>query len=98
MKKIIICAFGVLSILVLFLAIASYAAPKIETEPDVVYPYDSDEKTQQEWIENKIIYLEKTYGQKIIEVKEDENWVTFTFETEYMSPKCQMKGMKYPKH
>lgn len=64
---------------------------------DVPYPHDADEATKQAWIEEKIDYLEEHYGQKVIDVKEDDESITFIFEIEHMSSKTQVEEEMYTK-
>lgn len=69
----------------------------IETKQDVPYPHNANEVTKQKWIDEKKDYLENKYDQKVIEVKEDGDCITFVFKMEYMSSKLQVKEEIYKK-
>lgn len=86
LTKVLIC-------LVFLIFVTSCA--NIKTEQDIPYPHDANEAAKQKWIDEKIDYLEKKHGQKVIEVKEDGDCITFVFEIEYMSSKLQVKEERY---
>lgn len=56
----------------------------------VPFPDGANKITKQQWIKDKIDYLDKIHNQKVIEVKQDENSITFIFETEHMSSKVHI--------
>lgn len=64
---------------------------------DVPYVCGMNEEEKQKWIEEKIIFLEEAYQQKVISVDENNDSITFIFETEYMSPKVQFEKASYSK-
>ena len=79
----------------LFMTLASCAASNIEI--DLPYPHDADETAKQEWIDNKVEYLEKHHKQKVIDIKEDDESITFVFEVEPRSSKAQVEEENYTK-
>lgn len=88
--KILIC-------LTLFIMVTSCGNGKTTRELDLPYPHDADEVTKQKWIDDKVKYLEKHYEQEVIDIKEDDESITFVFKTEHMSPKVQVKEECYMK-
>lgn len=48
---------------------------------------NATEEELNKWVKDKKDYLQDQYNQKVVQVSEDDEQITFTFETEYMSAK-----------
>lgn len=90
----IFCSILILSIFVL---LGTSCSASSNSTQDTPYPHNANEIDKQKWIEEKIEYLEKNYKQKILLVEEDDEFIIFTFETEYMTPNWQIKKVSYSK-
>ena len=91
-KKSIILTVG------LFLLLGTACDNTSKEELDAPYVCTQDQAEKEKWIEDKIAYLEKTYDQKVLSYEEDDEFITFILETDYMTSKVQFEKASYSKN
>ena len=92
-KKSIILTIG------LFLLLGMACDNTSKEELNAPYVCTQNQAEKEKWmIEDKIAYLEKTYNQKVLSYEEDDEFITFILETDYMTTKVQLEKASYSKN